>query len=477
MFRKALILAAVVLVFSACQVQADVIHSTWVGGSQGNWDNASNWDPPIVPDNTPTDTFVVTIDPDVGEVFVHLRQNHSINQLDCRGEVKLDGWKLLNRCPRLISVSGLTNYGDMGIEGIKLVSDTTNYGNLEISSDPSSIMEIRGNIGNYGYLELAETKVIGDVTNYHGAKLEFEDPGAEINGNLYNFSGGRIEVEALAEIKEGDIDNAGLILIYPQGQIWFENEFRNSRRIRLIGGSLLYWDEESGQGVLNNNSSGNITGFGVVGANQSIQNKGTICASTGPLLLRSNDSVTNTGKLKNHVGATLHIQPSTAGVNNQGRIEVNADGSVVFDCNLNNEPNGIIKLHGGTLGAGKVVQKAGAKFAGFGGITGDVFIDLNGVIRLSGPTNIVGKVTIDPNATLQISDGTTLITGHTTCNNGIIHMIGGRIIPQGGLSGDCNIIWEPGTYTNIADFNLDGTVNFIDFAYLANAWLWEASWY
>jgi len=105
-------------------------------------------------------------------------------------------------------------------------------------------------------------------------------------------------------------------------------------------------------------------------------------------------------------------------------------------------------------------------------------IEPNGVIKLTGPTNIVGDVNVSPDATLEISDGTTLITGHTICNNGTTHMIGGRVICQGGLTNtNCNIIWEPGIYTNVVDFNLDGTVNFKDFADFANTWLWRASWY
>ena len=34
MFRKVLTLTAIVLVFSACELQADVIHSTWGGRSR-----------------------------------------------------------------------------------------------------------------------------------------------------------------------------------------------------------------------------------------------------------------------------------------------------------------------------------------------------------------------------------------------------------------------------------------------------------
>ena len=74
-----------------------------------------------------------------------------------------------------------------------------------------------------------------------------------------------------------------------------------------------------------------------------------------------------------------------------------------------------------------------------------------------------------------MSDGTTLVTGHCTCTEGTIHMIGGRIIPQGGFTNNnCNVIWEPGLYTNIADFNLDGKVNLKDFTYFADTWLRQA---
>ncbi|HLB74809.1 MAG TPA: hypothetical protein VJJ98_12375 [Sedimentisphaerales bacterium] len=45
---------------------------------------------------------------------------------------------------------------------------------------------------------------------------------------------------------------------------------------------------------------------------------------------------------------------------------------------------------------------------------------------------------------------------------------------QGGLSGNCDIKWEPGLYNNIADFNLDGNVNFADYAHFADTWLWQA---
>jgi len=50
----------------------------------------------------------------------------------------------------------------------------------------------------------------------------------------------------------------------------------------------------------------------------------------------------------------------------------------------------------------------------------------------------------------------------------------GAVIPQDGITNNGNIIWEPGMYNNIADFNLDGKVDFKDFADFSGTWLWQS---
>jgi hypothetical protein len=62
MLKKVLILTPIVLVFSVCKLQAEVTHSTWVDGTQGEWGIASNWNPMQVPNNSDWRTFAVTID-------------------------------------------------------------------------------------------------------------------------------------------------------------------------------------------------------------------------------------------------------------------------------------------------------------------------------------------------------------------------------------------------------------------------------
>jgi len=445
MFKKVLILTAVVLLLSPCQVQADVIHSTWVGGEQGQWGNASNWSPAIVPDNGGVNTFFATIDSNyagVDEVTVRLEQHRTIDRLVCRGDIMLHDWdqpwvELVLEHP-----NGLTNYGKLKIKG---------------------------------WLDF---EICGTVLNNYGPELVLKNVDIELD--VHNNAEGRINIRGEVDIDEGGVYNNGTISLIPGDILWAEFEFRNSGSVEIYGGSC------SSDQAFTNEPNGVIKGFGGVHSNQVIHNGGIIQSLGGSLVLHSqpeyaqdpnsNSGVMNTGTLTNSPGTSLTVMVWVPDVNNQGTIEVNADGSVVFDSDFNNEPNGIIKLLGGTLAATTITQTADANFVGFGGIAGDVVIDPNGLIQLTGPTNILGDVEIRENATLEISDGTTLVTGRTTCN-GTIHLKGGRIIPQGGLSGDCNIIWEPGLYTNIADFNLDGKVNIKDFALFADTWLWQTSWY
>ena len=395
MFRKVLILTAIIIMFLACELQADVTHSMWVGGEQGEWGQASNWDPARVPDNSSWRTYDVTIDSNsigIDEITVGLQQSRTIDQLDCYGEVGLVKWTSDWVELILVDSSGLTNHG---------------------------------------YLEIVGFVIEGNVTNTAGATLELED--MEIVGNLYNQAGATIEVFEVSDevLVEGDVENAGSMTITPVSKLSVHNvegsTLHNTGQINIYGGGCVVSDD-----ILDNNDTGVIQGFGVVFGDQ-LRNKGQIYAYGGSLAVSSEGPLLNSGVLANYPLSSLHIKSATD-VNNLGTIEVNAGGGVAFDCNLVNEPNETISLLGGTLAAKTVTQSAGATFQGFGGITGNVVINPNGIIKLTGPTNIVGNVNIPENARLEISDGTTLITGHTT-NNGDIRVVNGAVVFQGGYSG------------------------------------------
>lgn len=388
MSKKVLILTAIVLVFSACAVEADIVHSTWVGGERDEWARSSNWDPSRVPDNSSWRTFDVTIDSNsigIDEITVGLQQSRTIDQLDCYGEVEL------------------RNYTSGWVELILV--------------DPNGLT-------NHGYLVIEELEIEGNVTNTTGKTVELEDMGIE--GDLYNQAGATIEV--FYEVWVDAVENAGSMMIAPASKLDVEaGTLHNTGQINFYGGACTAYGD-----ILDNNDTGVIQGFGVVFAYQ-LQNKGKIYAYGGSLAISCEGPLTNMGVLGNTPLSSLHIKPAED-VNNLGTIEVNAGGGAAFDCNLVNKPNGIIKLLGGTLAATSITQTADANFVGFGGITGDVVIVPNGIIKLTGPTNIIGDVTVEHNAVLEISDGQTLIVGHTT-NNGEIRVVNGKVIFQGGYSG------------------------------------------
>jgi len=368
MSKKVLFLTAIVLVSSAHAVEADIVHSTWVGGDGDQWGNPSSWDPPIVPENNASQTFAVTIST-AERIRVGFNHDSTIDQLDCYGNVDLEvGENYL--C--LVVPNGLTNYGKLEISGTGV-----------------------------------EHEIMGNVTNTSNAHIKLTNR-IEFHGTFTNNGQVFVVPSAQLHIKSGSFINSGKFLIY-NGLVVAQNDY------------------------LENSDTGVIEGFGVIHSDLPIRNQGTIYAYGGSLAITCEGHLTNTGVLGNKPLSSLHIKPAKD-VNNLGTIEVNAGGGVAFDCNMVNEPNAVIKLLGGTLAAQTITQSAGAIFEGFGGITGNVMINPNGLIELTGPTNIVGDVTVEHNAVLEISDGQTLIVGYTT-NNGEIRVVNGNVIFQGGYSG------------------------------------------
>lgn len=429
------IIVLMILSLLVVSVQAAQINSNWVGSESGRWNVASNWDPAIVPDND-DDTFNVIIDGGIGDKKqVFLMESRTIDQLDCYGNVWIESRTPYN-IELTIEPNGLTNHGNLRIRG-------------------------------GAYNERAEFTIYGEVTNESGGALELF--GVRFENGYFNASNATTGIKY--ENTFGDsVQNEGVIMVNPLGEmsVGLDGILSNSSKIFIMG--------TCGGGTVINDVNGKIEGMGLLFSNDVLINNGRLYAFGGSLVVACGGSVTNGGFLGNNPSASLNIMhmDQPVDVNNIGSIEVNTGGGVAFDCNLINEPNAIIQLNGGNLSAATTItQSAGATFKGFGGITGNVIIEEDGIIKLTGPTNVVGDITIGTNATLEISDGTTLVTGHTI-NNGTIHMKGGRIIPQGGITNNGNVIWEPGTYNNIADFNLDGKVSIEDFADFAETWLWEA---
>jgi len=372
MSKKVLILTAILLVFSACELQAAAINSNWIGGSRGDWETASNWNPAIVPENG-ADTFYVTINGGADGVWVGLwQENHTISQLDCNGTVELAN-------------------SEWGLSTLTVLNGITNHGNFEIEN----------------------LYIDANIVNTNGATIIFDEEHAhedQFKGNLTNNVGGTIKVEDSLNFEhDGILDNAGTINLNVAGKLYggAVSELFNRGTLNLRGGICTSFR-------FLNDVNGIITGPGTIVVGDKV-----------------NDKFENTGTIYPN-GALACI--SVTDVNNQGNIEITTASSVTFFGNLINKSGATIRIQGGNLAAPTIKQSTGAIFEGFGGIAGDILIDPNGIIKLTGPTNIVGDVTVEHNAVLEISDGQTLITGHTT-NNGEILVVNGKVVFQGGYSG------------------------------------------
>ncbi|MFA5291706.1 MAG: hypothetical protein WC496_01580 [Phycisphaerae bacterium] len=438
MVRNSLVLTISICILFGSNLYAEQIDSVWIGGEDGFWNDADDWSPAIVPDNNETQEFGVTIDGGTASAEIDFARDITVNTMDCYNNVELESlqdWSELT----LSQAQGLTNYG---------------------------------------YLDIEKISIIGNITNTAGANLELESMGAEIEGNLSNNAGGVVTLEGFTEFADGDIVNSGTMTFYHNANLRSMDEncgIENNGTFNFKGGVCRDFNE------IVNNTTGTIAGMGVLGAAHSMENKGLIVAYMGDLLVSSYGTMVNKGNMINLTGSTLNIFVNNNDFLNQGNINVRIGGAVSYTSSPGtvhsfiNDSNGTVSLRGGTIGAPKIVQKAGAAFSGFGGIFGNLELDPDAAVQITGPTNIVGNVTVPAGAVLEISDGQTLVTGYTT-NNGTIHMKGGRLIPQGGLTNNGQILWEPGQYNNIADFNLDGSVNFSDFAEFSNSWLWQTQW-
>ncbi len=435
MHHKIITLIITALLLSLNQASAAHYDVSWDGGGNGHsWGDKDNWNPDIVPRNSASNTFDVSIS---------------------NSHVVLDDYYDVN-------VSSLSIDGD-----VDLWSRFVQVFFIEHSSL---------SIGANDRIELNDLHVVpnGAVLNY--GRIDFQHR-SMIKEDIVNY--GHINISAISEAGiEGELTNHGTVEISPISHFNANEGIQNHAQFGIHGG-LGATDD-----AMNNNPTGILKGFGVFYAEQQIVNAGQIVAWGGSLTVATGGALTNTGLIQSTELSPLLISPymsSTPGdFHNSGTIDIRTGGGAAFDCNLINDPGATIRFDGGTLAADNIQQMVDANLVGFGQISGNLLIgpagiDSSAIVKLTGPTNIVGDVNIMAGNKLEISDGITLITGHTTCNNGTIHMVGGRVICQGGLTNNnCNIVWEPGLYINMADFNLDGKMNFEDFAYFADVWLWQA---
>lgn len=374
MLRKLLMLTTIVLVFSACEVQAGVIHSTWIGDDGGKWRNANNWDPRIVPDNSVSRTFAVTIST-AERTRVGFNQDITIDQLDCYGHVDLEIG--VNRL-QMVHTNGLTNHGKLEISG---------YGGVE----------------------------------------------HRIDGNVTNTSGACIFISRKVDL-HGQFNNNGDVFARPGSRLMiYDGSLINSGNFLIYNGLLVAQDHD-----LENSDSGVIQGFGMIHSDLPIRNQGAIYAYGGSLVVSSEGLLLNTGVLGNKPLSSLHIKPAedvnnqgTIEVNAGGGVAFDCNvvnkpsatiqllGGTLAAASITQSAGATFEGFGGITGD-ILIEPAGLiKLTGPTNIVGDVEIGENGTLEISdGNTLITGHTT--NNGVIRVVHGDVVFQGGYS-GNGVVN--------------------------------------------------------
>jgi alpha-tubulin suppressor-like RCC1 family protein len=467
------------------------VDCSWTGNTSMYWDEINNWSPAVIPDNGTGTSFRVTLDTSgLSDTRIQLDNDRIITKLETYGNnVRMQSFGKNPGQVLLTALQGITNYSDdLRITCSRTeeydYSDMEVYGSITNTSGKGIKIEgakVYGTLSNEGEVELVDMHLQGEIINRADGELELGRQ-VLISGNIHNQDSAQIHLSAVSEKGteiEGDLTNDGMMMFSPASLLVMEKFDNNESNLHNNGVMLIYDGRCEVAGVLQNENTGTIQGFGLLFAGTLFQNDGTIHSMAdmriglGGLFVNS-----NTGIIKNAAATSINIvhvtDPATMpDVSNFGTITVNSAGGISFSAPLHNQSGGSIELLGGTLGTPHLYQGSGASFEGLGNITGDVTIESGGSMTLTGTSNIFGDVVIEAGATLEVTDGTVYIYGDLT-NNGTIQKTGGHIIRKGTFTNNGAVSEQQSDSNSVSDYNLDGHVNVEDFADFAQNWLWQS---
>ena len=180
--RRILFLSGFVAVLLAAMASGDTI-STWNGGS-GNWSTAANWTPPVVPNNSGTTAYDVTIGTN-GTVGLDI--SPTVNSLTLNGAIN-----------PLVGPSGVLYGVGPNVNTLHVVNDVNVTGALlfggEIFPPPVSpaSLSVGGNLNHSGFelfIVRGALVVRGDLTNAGGYMAIVSRTGSDpfqVGGTLTN---------------------------------------------------------------------------------------------------------------------------------------------------------------------------------------------------------------------------------------------------------------------------------------------------
>jgi hypothetical protein len=159
LFLKSTFTICAVAIASISFVHGQTTTSTYIGANDGNWNNAANWSPMIVPNNSGTATFDVTID----NKTVHLDIDAIITSLSTPGDA-----------PFLLSTDHSLKIG---------ATDEVAFGDIEFTADQKDVKCDLGNFKAFSNHRLDESAFFIDAIAAAGRTARIQFRGADVVSN------------------------------------------------------------------------------------------------------------------------------------------------------------------------------------------------------------------------------------------------------------------------------------------------------
>lgn len=406
-------LFAIVFVSISARGQTTTLTATWNGGT-GNWGSAGSWSGGVVPNNSGTTVFNVTVDGKSGtSSLVQISsffpvitvQNLTINagdnvsmlsnttltvgNLSNSGTLSLSSTSTLLFDPRYDNVFGSgtillgggtigasdgSRWGNAGANAIigygTFTNFNANYGKLT-SNVAGKTMWINGNASVYNSGTIAAS----------GGNIYFASGTVNNSGTLTATGGSQLSFSSSAAL----VNNASGKVIADGGTVNIFNPFALSRddEFSSLNGGGIYFDTLTTAG---HTLSGAATGTFNIGT---LNNNGGTISSAGSVFLGNTTNVGGKILLNSGTGVINAIINNTGGT-----FSVGSNGAFLLD-NYNT-------LTGGTFtstGGGVLAVQGAYNYSG--GTIRD--LTNNGTINLNNNSNIAG--TIDGNGTLNFNSG------------------------------------------------------------------------
>ena len=414
---------------------ADTI-STWNGGS-GNWSTAGQWTPSVVPTNTASQSYAVTI----GSGTVTLDTSPTINSLTLNG-VLTTGFDISNgqytslTVSRNVTVNGGISGGDGIFDSIAIGGNLTNAGGMAMGSS----LSVGGSLQNSGYLKLS------GVESSNGYPPLFSVGGTLVNTGIVQW--GDNDVDAGTRSILGELLNKGSVFLSPGTVVSAPVSDAPKGSSWVIAGTLNGFSPASLDGTVLMEDSNNI-GIGSIGKSGSLTLDSSLA---GPMTVNVS-GFSNSGTVL--IGAEGNGRPDlgSSTLNIAGAFTNQASGTLT----VNNPPNPQLYPHSpGSLIGQNIANYGTINFQAGTTSTAQQLVN-------SGTVNIYGDEAGDLG---QLTVGTLKTAGGLTevWNNGGALLVGSGTLPSGFAGGYyqfANGIWDEagGALEVEGPAHLDGTLD------------------